>query len=123
METKNKLRKLVKKKDKEKENSAFEESSPKKRTGRESIPGVEGPIGSSRRSIRIPGLRTFKRLVTSALLVLSGCLTIGLMSSFYPSTMNLALLWFFLLSMWIFLDYLWKTRHHEDKEAFGRDAD
>lgn len=75
------------------------------------------PIIPEKRSIRIPGLRSFKRFISAFLFVNFVFLIIGMGYRYIPGPANDYILWIFILGAWISLDYLWKTRK-EKTEAF-----
>lgn len=76
------------------------------------------PILEQKRTLRIPGLRGFKRILSGFLFVNFLCLIWGMMTSYAPGPANDYILWIFVLGAWICLDYIWKTRREKETEAF-----
>jgi len=69
------------------------------------------PVLREHRKIHVPGLRTFKRLIAFFLFFVFFFFIVGMGSYHEPTLMNRFLMWIFVLTDWICLDYLWKTRH------------
>ena len=65
---------------------------------------------SDKTKMRLPHLLTFKRLMAGFIFLNLLFLIFGMMSNFLPDPMNQYIMWIFLLSAFLHLDYLWKTR-------------
>ena len=73
------------------------------------------PVLREHRKIHVPGLRTFKRLIAFFLFFVFFFFIVGMGSYHEPTLMNRFLMWVFVLTDWICLDYLWKTRHQSSE--------
>jgi len=81
------------------------------------ISTIGRPVIRERKTLRIPGLKSLKRIVSAFLFVNFLFMIFGMALQYSPSPGNDYILWIFVLGAWISLDYLWKTRE-KPTEAF-----
>lgn len=96
----------------------FQDKSPTRtRASRKPIPGISIPDSMSKRKIRVPGLRVARRIIAAGLFVVYLGLIYGMITAFQPGDTNNFLIWLFILTAWVLLDDLWRSRK-EEKQAF-----